>query len=73
MNKQTRPSNRSSKKRLFETKKTNSYAKGKTLTVKHADGTKTIVTPNMQYFDGDFKTLAISLARYKERVVWSVI
>lgn len=67
-----RPSGRGKKSQPVQVKK-NFVQKSRTLTVIHADGTKQVVTPNVEFFDGDFKTLAISLAKPKERITWTIV
>lgn len=63
---------KNSKKRLSDTKRRVSL-EPKTLIVTHQDGSEDRVSPNPDYFDGDYKGLAISMARYKERISWRII
>lgn len=63
---------KNSKKRFPETKRRVAL-EPKVLVVRHQDGSEERVRPNPDYFDGDYTGLAISMARYKERVTWRII
>lgn len=64
---------KSSKRRFFDIKKREKSLTPRTLVVTHQDGSVTRVNPHPDWFDGDYKSLAISKARPKERVSWEII
>lgn len=72
MNRKPYSRKKNSKKRFDNTKR-RTPLEPKVLVVMHQDGSEERIKPNPEYFDGDYTSLAISMARYKERVTWRIV